>query len=141
MGTRKKAGRATGRLTKRQAIILRELRKLKTHPATKNFYNLIKIRYPRINLAGLAGDLDALVKKGMAQDVGAEGSVKRYDGNPQSHYHVVCMDCGRIDDLSINIVAAMDKAVSMESGFEIIKHSIIFYGLCRKCRESVKRKH
>ncbi len=140
MGIKKKVGRASGKLTKRQAIILRELKKLKTHPAANNFYNLIKIRCPRINFAGLARDLDALVKKGLVQDIGVEGDVKRYDGNPQSHYHVVCMDCGRVDDISINIIAAMDRAVSIESGFEIIKHAIIFYGLCGKCRENAERR-
>jgi len=132
---------AKRRLTKRQDAILRQLRKLKTHPTATNFYTQVKGKFPRMNLAKLAEDLDSLVKKGLAQELTIEGAGRRYDGNTDSHYHIACMHCGRVDDISINIVAAMDRAVGLESGYEIIKHSIVYFGLCKKCRKLAAGKH
>ncbi len=125
-------------ITKRQAVILKELRKLTSHPTAARFYENVKKRFPRMNLGQLTRDLDALVDKGLVQQVRAKRGAKKYDGNARSHYHVVCMRCNRMDDISINLIGAIDRAVALDSRYEIIDHAVIFYGLCMKCREATR---
>ena len=125
-------------LTARQAVILKELRKLKSHPTAARFYENVKEHFPRLKLRELTRELDALVDRGMAQAVRGKRGAKKYDGNSKGHYHITCMRCSRMDDITVNLMGAIDRAVALDSGYEIIDHAVVFYGLCRKCREATR---
>jgi Fur family ferric uptake transcriptional regulator len=48
------------------------------------------------------------------------------------HDHIVCVDCGRVEEFMDGGIEERQQAVAKRLGFEISDHSLILYGHCRK---------
>jgi Fur family ferric uptake transcriptional regulator len=53
------------------------------------------------------------------------------------HHHLVCTDCGSVQDLDVCTVTDALRDVANASGYEIDGHWLELYGRCSNCRESV----
>ena len=53
----------------------------------------------------------------------------------QHHHHLICLNCQLIEKIDIcNHIKEQEKEISRSNGFNIIKHSLEFYGYCQKCQ-------
>jgi Fur family peroxide stress response transcriptional regulator len=69
----------------------------------------------------------------------SEGS-NHYDGlRPAAHPHVICEQCGRIEDVDVDGIPTMQAAAVDASGYRIRTHRIEFYGVCAGCQSSHPR--
>jgi Fur family ferric uptake transcriptional regulator len=50
------------------------------------------------------------------------------------HHHVVCSDCGRVQDLDQCVIADVMRELSGATGFDIEGHWLELYGKCSQCR-------
>ena len=121
------------RMTRQRAVILEELRKLKSHPTADELYSVVRERLPRISLGTVYRNLDFLADSGEIRRLEAAGSTKRFDGDISDHQHVRCIYCGRIGD-----VMSLRQAPGVEGlqagGFARILHSRVEYdGVCEVC--------
>ena len=58
-----------------------------------------------------------------------------YDGvDPVPHPHIVCTHCGKIEDIKVSGVDALQIQAAAESGYRIVSQRVEFYGLCRACQ-------
>jgi Fur family transcriptional regulator, ferric uptake regulator len=48
------------------------------------------------------------------------------------HDHIVCLDCGRVEEFMDAGIEDRQNAVASRLGFEIQDHSLILYGHCRQ---------
>jgi Fur family transcriptional regulator, ferric uptake regulator len=48
------------------------------------------------------------------------------------HDHIVCLDCGRVEEFMDTGIEDRQTAVAGKLGFEIRDHSLILYGACRR---------
>ena len=57
------------------------------------------------------------------------------------HDHIVCMDCGHIEEFMDGSIEERQHAVAARLGFEIRDHALILYGHCRRadCPDKPKR--
>jgi Fur family ferric uptake transcriptional regulator len=46
------------------------------------------------------------------------------------HDHIVCVDCGRIEEFTDSDIERRQEAIAKELGFEIHAHSLVLYGRC-----------
>ena len=53
------------------------------------------------------------------------------------HHHLVCTDCGKVQDLDQCAIADIVRDVSSASGYEIEGHWLELYGRCAQCRAAV----
>ena len=58
----------------------------------------------------------------------------RVSERAKHHHHVVCSDCGRVQDLDQCVVADVMRELSGDTGFEIQGHWLELYGKCSRCR-------
>jgi Fur family transcriptional regulator, ferric uptake regulator len=121
------------RMTRQRAVILEELRKVKTHPTADELYSIVRERLPRISLGTVYRNLDFLADSGEIRRLEAPGSTKRFDGDISGHRHVRCVHCGRIGD-----VMSLQEAPSVDGmsvdGFTTILNSRVEYdGICDSC--------
>lgn len=50
------------------------------------------------------------------------------------HHHLVCMSCNSINRVEIgNHLEKQEKQIAKQNKFNIINHSLEFYGYCHKC--------
>ena len=73
---------------------------------------------------------------GMINKLEIGGARMRFDGKPETHYHLVCTSCGRIHDLPADSVPAVGKALARAriGDFQITASRVELLGLCRGCR-------
>jgi Fur family ferric uptake transcriptional regulator len=51
------------------------------------------------------------------------------------HHHLVCMGCNSINRVEIgNYLEKQEKQIAKQNKFNIINHSLEFYGYCHKCQ-------
>jgi len=125
------------RITHQREIILAELKSLKTHPTADELFELVRKRLPRLSLATVYRNLEWLCQQGIVQKIEVGGRQKRFDGTVELHYHIRCINCGRVDDADMLPVENLEHDLSKKSGYTIRGHHLEFWGTCPACTKSV----
>ena len=126
------------RNTRQRRVILEELKKVTTHPTATVLYEFVRRRLPKISLGTVYRNLEVLTGLGLVQKLDIQGSEARFDGNPDSHYHVRCVRCGRVDDVHELPTDPVRGEFTTLNGYEILGHRFEFIGICPACRRSPK---
>lgn len=50
----------------------------------------------------------------------------------EHHDHLVCLDCGRVEEFFDEEIEMRQKKVALERGFKIMEHTLAVYGRCTK---------
>lgn len=93
----------------------------------------------RIGKATIYRTLDLLVKSRLVEEHDFGEGFKRYEhrlSQQPVHQHLVCLECGRVDEFESPEVPAIEARVAREFGFRPTRHRLEIYGLCRACREA-----
>ena len=127
----------TGKLkhSRQRDAIMEILKTTTSHPSAEWVYNEVKKDFPNISLATVYRNLNLLLSYGniIRLDVGT--GTEHYDAQTENHYHFVCGECGSIIDLDIPRLTEIDKTVE-DNGFSVDNHSLLFYGICQKCKKT-----
>ena len=125
------------RMTPQRSTILEVLKSLRTHPTADQVYEIVKKRLPKISIGTVYRNLDMLSRLGLIKKINVGTPQMRFDGRIEEHYHVVCMRCGRVEDVEIdddfNPFRELHKALSQRTGFEIKGLEINMVGICPDC--------
>ena len=122
------------RMTRQRKEILEILRATDTHPTADEVYQEVRERLPRISLATVYRNLHFLEECGIIRSVSLGGTQRRFDGTLDDHYHVRCVGCGKVQDVSIEGVGPLDVRAESATDFDILGHRLEFIGLCPECR-------
>jgi Fur family transcriptional regulator, ferric uptake regulator len=122
-------------ITKQRQIILEELKKTPSHPTADEVYLIVRQRLPRISLGTVYRNLELLSENGMIQKLDWSGRQKRYDGNFENHYHIRCLNCGRVDDVLIKPFAVVEKTFREVTDYKIMGYRLEVLGLCTHCKK------
>lgn len=63
-----------------------------------------------------------------------EGKLHYRVSTRSHHHHLVCVDCGRVEDFSQCDVASLTRDLAAATGYEIERHWLEVYGRCQACR-------
>jgi Fur family peroxide stress response transcriptional regulator len=124
------------RHTKQREVILSVLRGTDTHPSADWVYQEVRKVLPNISLGTIYRNLGILVDSGEALELTFSNTSSRFDGNPESHYHFVCEQCGNVYDLDLPVDSELNGKAQVVSGHKVTFHRLEFYGKCKDC-ESV----
>jgi Fur family ferric uptake transcriptional regulator len=62
-----------------------------------------------------------------------EGTTAVFELNEgQHHDHIVCLDCGRVEEFMDSGIEERQKTVANKLQFEIKDHAMILYGRCKR---------
>lgn len=123
------------RNTPQRRVILEELQKTSAHPTAAELYAKVRRRLPKISLGTVYRNLDLLAEMGKIQKLDLGGGEARFDGNPDAHYHVRCVRCGRVDDVHGLPAGTRLDAPREAAGYEILGHRLEFVGVCPRCKD------
>ena len=124
------------RMTRQRKVILEELRKVKTHPSADEIYEMVRRRLPRISLGTVYRNLEILSESGEIQKLEPGSTLKRFDGNPDTHHHIRCVQCGCIVDVDFDVEIKIQNGYAPHGAFRIIGHRLEFTGICPDCLNS-----
>jgi Fur family ferric uptake transcriptional regulator len=121
------------RLTTQRQIILEELGKVTSHPTANEVYDMVRKRLPRIGLGTVYRNLELMAETGIILKLEVGGTQKRFDATVAPHYHIRCLNCGKVDDIEIPVMADINKTAADLSNYQVLGHHIEFSGICSEC--------
>lgn len=70
----------------------------------------------------------------------AESGKAVYELHQGAHHdHLICLDCGRVDEFVDDVIEQRQKAVARSNGYALEQHQLALYGHCAECRGTSKR--
>lgn len=57
----------------------------------------------------------------------------------EHHDHLVCVECGRVEEFVDEVIEREQEAIAKKAGFEITDHRLTIYGSCQPCVISSKK--
>lgn len=133
------AMRARGvRVTPQRAIVLATLVEMPGHPTAQEIHEVAHEQLPGLNLATVYRTLHALHEAGLVDLFSTEAEVQRYayrdPGN--LHSHLVCRECGQVEEIAPALLEPLIEAVAERHDFAIDARHLAFSGTCASCRQS-----
>ncbi len=122
------------RNTTQKRILLEEIRSSRSHRTAAELYDAVRDRLPHISLGTVYRNLELLTETGDVRRLGGAGQESRFDGVTETHYHLRCRICGRIDDVAGSLGVQLNGEVANSSGWLFGEPTVEFEGICPDCR-------
>jgi len=121
------------RITPQRIAIVDYLLNTEDHPSAEHIHKTIKKRYPMISLSTVYKTLDLLKEKKLVNEIEVEGEA-RFDAHTDEHINLVCMNCGKIEDIDEESLKIIQSKAAKKSKYLIVKSSFEFFGYCSNCK-------
>lgn len=119
--------------SRQRALILQILRAAKNHPTADWIFEKARRTMPNISLGTVYRNLRLLRDEGKIQELRFGNDVARYDGDLRDHYHVRCVECGKVEDIPHDAAWTATSEIGNLTGYRILSHHLDFLGICPSC--------
>lgn len=120
------------KITPQRIAIYDVLKDTREHPCVDSIYNKLHPMFPTMSLATVYKSLEVFKSLGLIQELNVGEGSFRYDANTIQHPHVICLNCGKVDDAELDDIDLTEQ-VEIKTDYKIIKQQIYFYGYCPEC--------
>tara|TARA_Y100000588_G_scaffold377350_1_gene456372 strand:- start:195 stop:560 length:366 start_codon:yes stop_codon:yes gene_type:complete len=120
------------RYSYQRKIIQKVVTSTKNHPSADWVYEKVRKVIPDVSLGTVYRNLNQLVENGSLNTI-QDGSITRYDGNIEPHYHLKCEECNEIIDINFDNID-LKRVVKTKFDFELSDIDITITGKCNKHR-------
>lgn len=127
------------RETRQRRLVLQAVQSRCDHPTAEQIYEDVHTADPKISHGTVYRNLNCLSEDGEICHVRVPGA-DRYDLRTDLHYHMFCVKCKKVIDAPYSYKDALDEETMRQSGFDIIRHRLIFEGVCPECRNDAEIK-
>ena len=97
----------------------------------------MKDKAPEIGLATVYRTLELLSELRVVDKINFGDGVSRYDlrkeGAKHFHHHLVCMECGKVEEIEEDLLPQVEEKVENDFNFRISDHRLTFHGVCSEC--------
>ncbi len=108
------------------------------HMSIDAIYEEVVKTHPSLSLATVYKNIILMVEKGVLVEVPITGKKPKYELVKDDHIHLVCTECGEVEDRPHNSNAdALFASMTKEENFSLSKQQINLYGVCVHCQEAV----
>lgn len=126
------------RITPQRIAIVEYVINTDEHPSAEHIYEIIKKEYPMVSLSTIYKTLELLRKKRLVNEIEVNGQ-SRFDANTGEHINLVCMSCGKIDDIDEDSIKEIQSRAAKKSKYVIVRSSFDLYGYCSSCKSKLKK--
>lgn len=103
------------------------------HLSAEDIYRYLLDQGEEIGLATVYRVLTQFEAAGIVTRHNFEGGHAVFELNEGGHHdHIVCVDCGRIEEFYDEVIEQRQDAIAANYSFEIKDHSLILYGKCQR---------
>jgi Fur family transcriptional regulator, ferric uptake regulator len=101
------------------------------HLSAEDVYRRLLESNEDIGLATVYRVLTQFESAGLVTRHHFEGGTAVFELNEGEHHdHIVCMDCGRVEEFSDEGIEERQRQIAQRLGFEISDHSLTLHGRC-----------
>ncbi|MBR7799922.1 ferric iron uptake transcriptional regulator [Undibacterium fentianense] len=103
------------------------------HLTAEDVYKILLTENMDVGLATVYRVLTQFEQAGLLHRNHFESGKAIFELNEGSHHdHLVCLDCGRVEEFFDDQIEKRQHAIAEERGFAIAEHSLAIYGNCTK---------
>ncbi len=125
-----------GRITKTRIAILDCLLSAKKPLSSTELITCLKAKKISVNRTTVYRELAYLTENALAREVHLLGKAVLYELSVEHCHHLICLKCHQIKTLPLERDLCQQEAlVGQDSGFQVLDHSLDFYGLCAHCQQ------
>ena len=107
------------------------------HMSAEEVYRLLNQRHGDLGLTTVYRVLSQLEAAGLLRRTGFQPERAVYELNDGRHHdHLVCIECGRVEEFEERMIEKRQEAVAAERGFRLVEHALYLYGVCSDCQKS-----
>src|ERR1700756_4971599 len=111
------------------------------HMSAEDIYKKLLVSEEDIALATVSRVLTQFEAAGLVTRHHFEGGMAVFELNHGTHHdHIVCLDCGRVEEFMDSGIEERQTSVAQRLGFTIRDHSLIMYGHCRRTNCAYRKK-
>jgi Fur family peroxide stress response transcriptional regulator len=133
--------RKAGTMTVQRKAIFDLLTAAHDHPTAADIIERLKAEGHHFAYATVYNTLRYLTDEGLLRELKLDGDACRYDARTEEHQHIVCMSCGKVDEVFIEAPSDWLHSVAKQTGYEIHKEQYLFKGVCRTCHSTNNSTH
>ncbi|MBP6889028.1 MAG: transcriptional repressor [Candidatus Moranbacteria bacterium] len=123
------------RLTRARMAVITLLARVDAPQSIPEILDALREMGSLFNKTTLYRELAFLVGHGMVKEVIVSGEKRYYELVGDHHHHTVCLGCGSIRDIIFREnLLHIERAISEQEGFQVLEHSLEFFGFCRTCK-------
>jgi len=127
------------KVTHQRLEIYNEISIARDHPSAEEVFKRIKRRLPTVSFDTVYRTLALFERYRVITRVSQVDDRTRYDSNMETHYHLVCRRCKKIQDFYWPGLDHLAVPVETEEWGLIEDRYMEFRGICRNCMEKERR--
>lgn len=106
------------------------------HMSIDAIYDEVIKTHPSLSLATVYKNIVLMVEKGVLVEVPITGQKSKYELTKNDHIHLICTQCGAVEDRPHNVSAgSIFHTMAENEKFKLNKQQINLYGVCTDCAE------
>jgi Fur family ferric uptake transcriptional regulator/Fur family peroxide stress response transcriptional regulator len=105
------------------------------HMSIEDIYEEVTKVHPSLSLATIYKNIELMVEKGVVVEVPIVGKKSKYELAKEDHIHLVCVECGMVEDKHCAGETEMIfKDISGSENFTLKRRQVNLYGVCEACQ-------
>ena len=120
-------------ITKRQEQLLDELMKCTDELTGQQLHRKLHNGEKAMGLTTVYRNLQTLVKQGLIRSRHLPNGEVLYAPVERDIHHLTCVSCGETTRIQGCPVKAIDISKKVSKDFELLFHTLEYFGLCKKC--------
>lgn len=120
--------------SRQREALLELLKSVKSHPTAEWLYTELKKDYKNLSLATVYRNLNLFCDTGEVIKIDVGDGVERYDATTNQHCHFICKDCKSVIDIDVPSIEKLNSEAEKLNDITVSNNSLIFFGLCSKCK-------
>jgi Fur family ferric uptake transcriptional regulator len=121
-------------MTQQRDVLLDVIESAGAHLDADGLYQLARKRDNRISLSTVYRTLALLKQHNLVDELHLSEEHHHYEvKSARQHYHLLCTECGRVEEFSGEILDPLRDALRREHGFEVTSLQLDIAGRCAQC--------
>ena len=121
------------RVTLPRLVVHRHVRRATNHLTPEAVHSELAGELPSLSPATIYSTLELLDELGLVRRVSTQRGRTVYDPRGDDHHHLICRNCGRIQDFEARVRMAAAEERARELGFRPEHGELQLTGLCSTC--------
>ena len=123
-------------LTKQREVVLQVIRDSDNHLTANEVFDEAKGLLPSISFATVYNSLRYLKDAGHIAEIQFGNGASRFDRMTSRHDHAICVKCGKLVDMELELPKELVQLASDFSKFKLESIEVTLRGLCPECNQN-----
>lgn len=121
-------------LTIQRKAIYEVVQQSHDHPTAADIIERLREKDFHFAYGTVYNSLRYLADAGLIRELKLGEATSRYDARVEDHGHIVCKQCGRVDEVMTELPDDWLKEVQGETGYKVLHAQVLVEGVCPQCK-------